>query len=222
MPKKKRRARKKSSNGVVGALVFVGALAALQLARVVADNPVPFVVAGSSAACAAAAVGVWWVRRRLARARLQAERDRVITSTDGMSGRDFEHWTARLLRRSGCTDVEVVGRAGDAGADVVARSPHGGRVVVQCKRYDHLATKVGSPDVQRFAGTARHVHHADHALLITTTGYTRPARDLAATVGITLVDRDLLAEWARTGVAPPSTGIGRPAVDEHHGARGQT
>ncbi|MFF3568627.1 restriction endonuclease [Nocardia jiangxiensis] len=42
-----------------------------------------------------------------------------------MSPRDFEYALAALCRRDGCSDVQVVGRAGDLGADVLARSPDG-------------------------------------------------------------------------------------------------
>lgn len=51
------------------------------------------------------------------------------------------------------------------GADVIGRSPCGRRVVVQCKRYKG---NLSSPHVQRFAGTARDIHRADVALLVTT------------------------------------------------------
>ncbi|MFC6093979.1 restriction endonuclease [Saccharothrix lopnurensis] len=147
------------------------------------------------------AVLVLRLRRRRAEVVLQAELDRAVESTDGMSGADFEQWTARLLRRSGCVDVEVVGGSGDAGADVVATAPDGGRVVVQCKRYSPT-NKVGSEAVQRFSGTARYYHRADHPLIVTTSTFTGPARSVAAQVGITLVDRQGLAAWARSGVAP--------------------
>lgn len=158
------------------------------------------VIAGALLA-AGAVVLVLRLRRRRAEVVRQAERDRAIEATDGMSGADFEQWTARLLRRSGCVDVEVVGGAGDAGADVVATAPDGGRVVVQCKRYGSTY-KVGSEAVQRFSGTARYYHRADHPLIVTTSTFTAPARTVAAEVGITLVDRQVLAEWARGGPAP--------------------
>ncbi|MFD9733183.1 restriction endonuclease [Umezawaea sp. NPDC059074] len=140
-------------------------------------------------------------RRRVAAEAWQAELDRAIEVTDGMGGTEFELWTARLLGRSGCVDVEVVGGSGDLGADVTAIAPDGGRIVVQCKRHG-TGNKVGSPALQRFSGTARAVHGAHHAVVVTTSTFTRPAQDFATAMGIVLVDRDALAEWARTGVAP--------------------
>lgn len=200
-----RRRRAKSSQGALTPVVVIVVL--VLLFQQISERPVPFVIAGVLLLTGAIAFLVLRIKRRRALELQQAERDQHIALTDGMSGPDFEQWTARLLRRSGCTEVRVVGGAGDAGLDVLARSPGGLRVVVQCKRYNYLTTKVGSPEVQRFAGTARIVHRADIALMITTTNYTAPAERLAQQAGIVLVNRVLLAEWAYTGAAPPVTGL---------------
>jgi restriction system protein len=204
--KSRKRDRKSDSNSknVHIAVSLVGLFA---LSELIHEYPVTSTVAGFLLL-----LGVAWFftvrfKRRREAERLQAELDRQIALTDDMSGRDFEHWTARLLDRSGCTDVQVVGGACDAGADLSARSPDGHRVVVQCKRYNHIKAKVSSPEVQRFSGTARIVHKAEIALMITTAAYTAPAKDVARKAGIALVDRSLLAEWALTGVAPPVTGL---------------
>ncbi|WP_375296027.1 restriction endonuclease [Saccharothrix sp.] len=125
-----------------------------------------------------------------------------------MDGAEFEKWTARLLARSGCRDVRVVGRSGDMGADVVAISPSGGRLVVQCKRYTDK--KVGSGSVQSFSGTAWHIHKASLAMMVTTTAFTKPAQEVAARIpGMVLIDRSALAEWARTDVLPGIDGAVR-------------
>lgn len=125
--------------------------------------------------------------------------ERDVAVTDHMSGPDFEQYVARLLHESGCRGVRVSGGAGDMGADVTARTPDGRRLVVQCKRY---AGNLSSPDVQRFAGTARDIHGADVALLVTTGRPTGPALQVARQCRITLVDRPALARWIATGVAP--------------------
>jgi restriction system protein len=106
---------------------------------------------------------------------------------------------ARLLRGCGCRGVRVSGRAGDMGADVTARTPDGRRLVVQCKRY---AGNLSSPDVQRFAGTAREIHGADVALLVTTGRPTTQALQVARQCRIDLVDRPVLARWIATGISP--------------------
>lgn len=114
----------------------------------------------------------------------------------------FEQAVADLCVRDGCLDVEVVGGAGDLGADVVATAPDGRRVVIQCKAYgpDH---KVGSQDVQRFGGTCFAVHAAHVAAVVTTSEFTEPAEQYADQCGILCVDREGLDAWTDgTGPAP--------------------
>ncbi|WP_328296183.1 restriction endonuclease [Kineococcus sp. NBC_00420] len=90
-------------------------------------------------------------RRTRDRAARQARLDQQVATTDGLSGGDFEHLVARLLRRDGWRQVTVSGGSGDLGADITARHPKDGSLlVVQCKRYTDRA--IGSPDLQRFLG----------------------------------------------------------------------
>ncbi|MFD7961273.1 restriction endonuclease [Streptomyces zaomyceticus] len=114
----------------------------------------------------------------------------------------FEHTVAALCARDGCSPVEVVGGAGDLGADVIATTPAGMRVVLQCKQYreDH---RVGSPDLQRFGGTCYAVHDADVAVLVTTSSFTDPALEYAASCGIVCVDGTELAAWTASTAPPP-------------------
>ncbi|MFJ5090162.1 restriction endonuclease [Streptomyces sp. NPDC088674] len=119
----------------------------------------------------------------------------------------FEEAVADLCRRDGCTDVEVVGGAGDLGADVLATAPDGRRVVIQCKRYTPTH-KSGSQDLQRFGGTCWTVHGAQLALMVTTSTFTDPARDYADTCGIRLIDGPALQAWT-TGETPAPWGPAR-------------
>lgn len=154
----------------------------------------------------AAGYVAWW--RAVRRHRLA--RTRSIAVADGLSGAEFEQWLADLMRRSGFTEVMVCGGAGDLGADVVARAPDRRQVVVQCKRYA-AQRRVGSPDVQRFAGTARQLHGADIAAIVTTATFTRPAQTAAAQLGIRLVDREQLTRWATDGLLPVALVTRAPA-----------
>ncbi|MFI1979911.1 restriction endonuclease [Streptomyces wedmorensis] len=130
--------------------------------------------------------------------------DHLAVDPDG-----FEHTVAALCVRDGCSSVEVVGGAGDLGADVIATAPDGTRVVLQCKQYaqDH---RVGSPDLQRFGGTCYVVHEADVAVLVTTSSFTDPALAYAASCGIVCVDGTDLAAWTASTAPPPWAG--QPAV----------
>ncbi|MFJ3503593.1 MULTISPECIES: restriction endonuclease [unclassified Streptomyces] len=123
--------------------------------------------------------------------------DHMAVDPDG-----FEHTVAALCARDGCTPVEVVGGAGDLGADVIATTADGRRVVLQCKQYaeDH---RVGSQDLQRFGGTCFTVHEADVAVLVTTSSLTAPAAEYADTCGIVCVDGEALAAWTDQLAPPP-------------------
>ncbi|MFK0138536.1 restriction endonuclease [Streptomyces murinus] len=112
----------------------------------------------------------------------------------------FEQAIAELCVREGCGEVEVVGGAGDLGADVVAVTAEGLRVVIQCKQYGD-ANKVGSQDMQRFGGTCFTIHEADVAALVTTSEFTAPALDYARQCGIVCMDGQELEAW-REGTGP--------------------
>jgi restriction system protein len=134
--------------------------------------------------------------------RIRMLQSQEIARYHAMAPDEFEHAVAFLCERDGCYDVQVVGGAGDLGADVIATAPDGRRIVIQCKRYGP-ATKVGSPDLQRFGGTCYSVHGAHVAAVVTTSVFTKPAVGYGVQHGIRLVDVGALAGWAsRTGPAP--------------------
>lgn len=129
----------------------------------------------------------------------------------GADADGFEHTVAALCARDGCTSVEVVGGAGDLGADVVATAADGRRVVIQCKHYAQ-GHRVGSQDLQRFGGTCYAVHEADVAVIVTTSSFTAPAVEYADTCGIVRVDGEALAAWTEQQSPPPwASGAGAPA-----------
>ncbi|MFG2978028.1 restriction endonuclease [Streptomyces sp. NPDC048331] len=123
--------------------------------------------------------------------------DHAAVDADG-----FEHTIAALCARDGCPQVEVVGGAGDLGADVIATTADGLRVVVQCKHYGE-GNRVGSQDLQRFGGTCFAVHEADVAVVVTTSSFTAPALEYAAACDIVCVDVDDLAAWTESRTPPP-------------------
>ncbi|MFE1363675.1 restriction endonuclease [Streptomyces anulatus] len=124
----------------------------------------------------------------------------------------FEEAVAELCRRDGCADAEVVGGAGDLGADVLATTPDGRRLVVQCKRYGP-ENRAGSQELQRFGGTCYAVHEADVALVVSTGGFTEPALDYAEQCAILCYGPEELAAWSR-GAAPPPWEPAAPAEQD--------
>ncbi|MFI9809104.1 restriction endonuclease [Streptomyces sp. NPDC052301] len=115
---------------------------------------------------------------------------------------EFEQAIAELCARDDCTDVEVVGGAGDLGADVVALTADGRRVVIQCKHYGD-GNKVGSQDMQRFGGTCFTIHQADIAAVVTTSDFTAPALEYARQCGIVCVNGPDLQAWCEGGGPSP-------------------
>ncbi|KOU84341.1 restriction endonuclease [Streptomyces virginiae] len=143
--------------------------------------------------------------------------DHAAVDADG-----FEHAVAALCARDGCTSVEVVGGAGDLGADVLATTADGRRVVLQCKHYAE-DNRVGSQDLQRFGGTCFVVHEADVAVIVTTSSFTAPAAEYADTCGIVRVDGEALAAWTEQQAPPPwESGAAAPAPAPSTPVRGAT
>ena len=200
----RRRSRRSSrSNGL--ALVFV-ALMVLAIGSAVIKALVVLVPVLAAGGVAVIAWKVHAARKRRADLaeyeRIRAIRSREAAAYHQMSATQFEHALAYLCRRDGCPEAIVTGRAGDFGADVIAVTPDGRKLVIQAKRYV-TGNNVSGPDVQKFAGTCRTIHQADIAALVTTSSFTKQARDMAAHARILLYDADALGGWASgTGPSP--------------------
>lgn len=117
-----------------------------------------------------------------------------------LTPREFEEVVAELVVPLGYTDVRVVGGAADLGVDVLCRDKQGRKVAIQCKRYQP-SNDVSSPEVQKFIGSMV-VHGADRGIIVTTSRFSAPARDLARDQGIRLIDgAELSRMLARQDVA---------------------
>ncbi|ACY97010.1 MULTISPECIES: restriction endonuclease [Thermomonospora] len=145
------------------------------------------------ALAAAAAGGVVIRRRQIERERQWRLREIAhLDRVDVMTGDEFEELTAELLRRDGFRGVQVVGRAGDRGVDVLATSPGGRRIAVQCKRQKG---KVTADRVRNLVGALNVTYPGRLGVLVTNNTFTAQAAEEAAAGGLLLVDRDLLARW---------------------------
>lgn len=107
-----------------------------------------------------------------------------------------------MCERDGCREVKRVGGAGDLGADVIATTPNGMKLVIQAKRYA-ATTSVTSPDLQKFGGTCFAVHGADVAVMVTTSKFTQQARNYARKMRIRLYGAQELGAWASHTGHPP-------------------
>jgi stage V sporulation protein SpoVS len=138
-----------------------------------------------------------------------------LEDLDSLSPTQFEHAVAILLRRSGWTEVQVVGGP-DIRADIRARDRDGLRVIVQAKKY--RSQPVGSQAVRRLIGDLG-VHQADRGLLVTNSTFTEPALALAAKEGVQLIDRWRLADMVRALGSPlPPTALPPPSQRRDEGA----
>jgi restriction system protein len=146
--------------------------------------------------------GVGWFHNRQQRSRWEAVRAQALryalAELDALHHAKFEGAIRDLMRRDGCRDAQRVGGGGDLGADVKATDPFGRRWVIQCKHRRHGArgSAVGTPDLQVLNGTARPVHGADVAVIVTNGRVTGPAVDFATQQRLHVVDRQTLAVWA--------------------------
>lgn len=122
----------------------------------------------------------------------------ALPELDALHHSQFEDAVRELMRRDGCPNAVRVGGGGDLGADVKATDPYGRRWVIQCKhRRDGLAgSAVGTPDLQVLNGTARQIHGADVAVIVTNGRVTAPAVTFARQQRLHVVDRHTLAAWA--------------------------
>ncbi|WP_217240174.1 restriction endonuclease [Streptomyces sp. AC555_RSS877] len=146
--------------------------------------------------------GIGWFYSRRQQARWEAVRAQALRyglqQLDALHHSRFENAVRDLMRRDGCRDAERVGGRGDLGADVKATDPFGRRWVIQCKhrRNGARGSAVGTPDLQVLNGTARQVHGADVAVIVTNGRVTAPAVAFAAQQRLHVVDRQTLAVWA--------------------------
>lgn len=118
-----------------------------------------------------------------------------VFHADRLDGQSFQEFVAEILRHTGYTDVEVTGKSGDQGGDVLAKKD-GKSIVIQAKRYS-IDSKVSNSAVQEAYG-AKAYYSTDVGAVITNTLYTRGAKDLAGKTGVILWDRqDLMGFIAR-------------------------
>ena len=80
--------------------------------------------------------------------------------------------------------VEITGRSGDQGADLIVRRADGARIVVQAKCW---GTSVGNEAVQQ-AYTACTCYGCQACAVVTNNHFTSSARQVAAKIGCVLID----------------------------------
>lgn len=113
----------------------------------------------------------------------------ISDNFSSMSPRDFELFTAELLKEMDYKIIQVTPEKGDYGTDIVV-SQSGKTIAVQCKRYNENNV-VGNREIQQLLGSMRY-YNASHAIFITTSFYTPQAMEQTKNASIELWDKDTL------------------------------
>lgn len=122
-----------------------------------------------------------------------AWKDMLLLKLRSMDPSAFERLAQRILRETGFTKVEVLGKSGDGGLDgvgVLQINLLSFRVYFQCKRY---SSSVGASAIRDFRGAM--AGRSDKGIFITTATFTGEAKKEATRDGaipIDLIDGDKL------------------------------
>lgn len=112
-----------------------------------------------------------------------------ILQIDEMTGREFEEYLRVLFLERGY-HVRLTKKTGDYGVDLVLSSKNR-KIIVQAKRYKK---NVGIKAVQEISAAKNH-YQADECWVVTNSHFTDPARNLAKSNQVWLLDRPLLMKW---------------------------
>ena len=113
----------------------------------------------------------------------------ALCEIDAMTGHEFEHYVASLLKDIGYTKVFVTPGSGDQGVDIVA-TRNGVKYAFQCKNYSR---PLGNKPIQEVV-TGRIIWNCDEAVVVTNNYFTKGAIAAAQATNVILWDRDCLIE----------------------------
>ena len=116
------------------------------------------------------------------------------------AGFDFEDRIKSLFERHGAA-VEMTPREGDYGVDLVV-SAGGQRYAVQCKCYSRKNPV--RQEAVREAVAGMPVYRCTQAIVVTTSWFTNPTRDLASANDCIMIDGKALRRWEQSGTPPES------------------
>ncbi|MBM3155490.1 MAG: restriction endonuclease [Chloroflexi bacterium] len=113
-----------------------------------------------------------------------------------MHWRDFELYIGNILRKMNFQDVDITPASRDHGIDVKAHKQDELGVesdyIIQCKLYQ--SSRVGEPDITQLFGDMHLVNPHPKGIVVSPSGFTKGAQDLAQRCGIALWDIYFLYE----------------------------
>ncbi|WP_129115102.1 restriction endonuclease [Halegenticoccus tardaugens] len=106
---------------------------------------------------------------------------------------EFELFIAELWSRRGW-ETEVSQRSVDRGIDVIATrsNPFREKQVIQAKRYGE-GNNVGSSEIQQYSSLRHQENGVDTVVVVTTSGFTTQAEELAGDLNVKLLDGESLS-----------------------------
>jgi restriction system protein len=173
---------------LLGVLAIEGVQALYQLARH-ESTPIGIVELAAPVLAVTAFLSLFAVRRR------HGPVDTTVDEFLAMTPREFETAVGQILERHGYR-LTLTGGPGDLAADLLGTDRNGRATVVQCKRYAP-GHPVGSRDVQILIAMGMRHHNAEHLVLVTTSDFTDPARDLADQHDVELISGEELEDLTR-------------------------
>jgi len=115
-----------------------------------------------------------------------------IFDADRLDGTEFENFMCEVLKANGFTNVEVIGQAGDQGADLLAKKD-GEELVIQAKRYS-IDRKVTNSAVQEVVASLAY-YTRNKGIVVTNSFFTQSAKELAKVNNVELWDRNDVIEF---------------------------
>ena len=111
--------------------------------------------------------------------------------SDQMSGTDYEVFCCKILLRQGWK-ARVTSASNDQGVDLVAEKDSF-LLAIQCKRY---SKPVGNSAVQEVVA-GKGFYNLDHAIVVSSAGFTRSAKELASSHGVLLLHHSDLMDMEK-------------------------
>jgi hypothetical protein len=113
-----------------------------------------------------------------------------------LSPTEFERIVAKIWENKGW-ETQVTSGTNDTGVDIVATNSaiYDTKAAIQVKRYDP-SNKIGRPDVQQYDTLRRQDTSVDLVILVTTSGFSKQATDLAKQLNVKLIGGEQIAEVA--------------------------
>lgn len=116
------------------------------------------------------------------------ERDEFLSHLRNIDEYEFEDFIAKLWERYGW-NTTVTSGSNDRGIDVISEKkiPFDQKHLIQVKRWGS-GNKVGRPKIQQYSSLRRRQNNVDFVIVVTTSSFSRQAREEASNLGVKLVN----------------------------------